>query len=238
MQTNSVLDRKLGFVLRLLRLGASLSQKDIAAAAGTSQPTVSRWENGEGVPEGAQASALCRLLDNGGKLAELLKLRREGEESRLGRRLTEIVALLLGQLGPEHAAPKPRDIPYFADVAAGVGEAQEQRSTPRSYIEVPRHIYEQDPECYALRVVGDSMEPLLREGDIIVVSPGAPLPDGCLVAAYVEPQGDVVKVYRRAKAGGIRLTSLNPAYPEIRLDEHEGPAGRIWGRVILQQREL
>lgn len=233
-----MLDRKLGFVLRLLRLGAELSQKEVASASGVSQPTVSRWENGESLPDAAQRRVLCRLLDVEARLAALFALRREGDESRLGQRLSELTSLLLKRIAPAAAAQHRRDIPYFADVAAGVGEAQEQRSAPRSYIEVPRHVFEQDPECYALRVVGDSMEPLLAAGDIIVVSPNAPLPDGCLVAACVEPDGDVVKSYRRRANGAITLTSLNPAYPEITLDSKEGTAGRIWGRVVLQQREL
>jgi repressor LexA len=233
-----MLDRKLGFVLRLLRINAELSQRDVASASGVSQPTVSRWENGDSVPDKTQCRLLCRLLDIEGQLARLFRLRQAGDETTLGRRLSEAAAVLLERIAPAAAAQKREDIPYFADVAAGVGEAQEQRSAPRSYIEVPRHVVEQDPECYALRVVGDSMEPLLTEGDIIVVSPNAPLPDGCLVAAYVEPQGDVVKTYHRTADDGIRLSSLNPEYPEIILDAKDGPAGRIWGRVVLQQREL
>ena len=169
MQMNSMLDRKLGFILRLLRINADLSQRDLAGASGVSQPTVSRWENGESLPDRAQVRVLCRLLDIEGQLATLYKLRRAGDETTLGRRLSRVAALLLDRIAPAAAAHRREDIPYFADVAAGVGEAQEQRSAPRSYIEVPRHVVERDPECYALRVGGDSMEPLLCEGDIIVV---------------------------------------------------------------------
>ena len=69
MQMNSMLDRKLGFVLRLLRINAELSQRDVAGASGVSQPTVSRWEHGESVPDRAQCTVLCRLLDIEGRLA-------------------------------------------------------------------------------------------------------------------------------------------------------------------------
>jgi SOS-response transcriptional repressor LexA len=157
-------------------------------------------------------------------------------------------------------------LPLYADVAAGLGEAQEARQAAREQLAVPPHILDADPGAYALRVRGDSMAPLLLEGDAVIVSPASELYDGCLVAAYVEPDGDVVKrlhmVGRWPGAANpgfadsaapqgrdgeaslppaypeALLLPLNPAYPAIRLGGEHGREGRIWGRVVLLIREL
>ena len=94
------------------------------------------------------------------------------------------------------------------------------------------------PDCYALRVSGDSMSPNLLDGDIIVISPNATLIDGCIVAAYVEPLGDVVKVYTTRANGKVVLKPYNKAYDDIVLQPDKGRPAKIWGRVVMQQREL
>jgi SOS-response transcriptional repressor LexA len=187
------------------------------------------------------------------------------------RRLAQI--LLLGEATAEDAegstlierAPlsAPSLVPLYADIAAGLGEEQEARETPRETIEVPRHVLRSDAGAYALRVRGDSMAPLLLEGDVVVVSPAALPEEGALVAAYVEPDGDVVKRFswadkaarlaydeqlRRSESGeGPQLSYITPeallkpendAYPVIRIGGELGRPARIWGRVVLQLREL
>jgi SOS-response transcriptional repressor LexA len=169
----------------------------------------------------------------GAPTADPLEPRTLNLEPFVARLRAALLALL-------RTAPEIYDtqVPYFADVAAGLGEAQEQRSAPRSLLGVPREVYARDPSCYALRVSGDSMAPQLLDGDIVIVSPAAELFDGCIVAAYVEPDGDVVKVLRQLPKGAILLQPLNPAYPAIVLAPDEEREARIWGRIVLAQREL
>jgi SOS-response transcriptional repressor LexA len=154
--------------------------------------------------------------------------------------IEEHLAALVRRAGTGRTQAQGYDtaVPYFADVAAGIGETQEQRAAPRRYLQVPAGLLERDPGCYALRVSGDSMSPVLLDGDIVVVSPAAPLHGGCIVAAYVEPDGDVVKEYHELPGGGIELRPLNRAYSVLTLGGGSGREGRIWGRVVLQQREL
>ncbi len=150
-------------------------------------------------------------------------------------------------------------VPFFADVAAGLGEVQAPRYGPQAQIPVPADVLRRDPSAYALRVRGDSMLPLLAEGDIVVVSPRSGVFEGCIVAARVDPDGDVVKQYRRLPDGRVQLVPLNSAYPLITLRaareaisaladrgvsvppdalEREGQEGQLWGRVVLQLRDL
>jgi phage repressor protein C with HTH and peptisase S24 domain len=83
----------------------------------------------------------------------------------------------------------------------------------------------------ALRVVGDSMVPLLHSGDVVLVDlDGTPVPGGVAVARHPE-HGYVVKRVGRARAWGLPLESLNPAYPALALTPGRG--GLI-GPVVLR----
>ena len=44
MHMSSSLRRRLGFLLRVIRLRAELDQRELAERLGVSQPTISRWE--------------------------------------------------------------------------------------------------------------------------------------------------------------------------------------------------
>jgi len=244
-EQNSIRSRA-GLYLRFLRLKAGLDQSSLAARLNISQPTVSRLEKGLGSPEPGHIAGWL------GCCVEALGGMRKRQRNALLELLQD--ALIFDRCSPQSALeldrlltglvvnrpPGASQVPYFADIAAGPGEVQEPRNTPRSYIEVPAAIITRDPQAFALRIVGDSMQPLLQEGDIVVVSPAAGLIEGCIVAAYVEPDGDVIKRYFpcRAPECELRLRSVNPAYPDILLGGAEGRSGRIWGRVLLCQREL
>lgn len=78
-------------------------------------------------------------------------------------------------------------------------------------------------ECFALVVEGRSMEPLFKEGDIIIIDPTvAPSPGDFVVAARMDPLCDgfetTFKKYRprRVEAAGnviFELVPLNPDFP-------------------------
>ncbi|MBH1943363.1 LexA family transcriptional regulator [Erythrobacter sp. YJ-T3-07] len=92
-----------------------------------------------------------------------------------------------------------------------------------------------DPKMLsALTVEGDSMEPLLRHGDEILIDRGSRFErDG----VHVVRMGDTLMVKRLASAGAgrIALLSQNLAYPpvEVGLDEIE-----VLGRVVWKSGRL
>jgi SOS-response transcriptional repressor LexA len=80
----------------------------------------------------------------------------------------------------------------------------------------------------ALRVVGDSMTPLLHSGDVVLVDLDGSVAPGAVVVARHPEHGYVVKRAGRARPWGLPLESLNPAYPTIVLPSTSGaPIGPV-----------
>lgn len=69
-----------------------------------------------------------------------------------------------------------------------------------------------DEGMYALEVSGDSMEPLYREGDRVVVSPEETVRRGDRVVVKTREGEVMIKVLARDTAKTIELHSINPAY--------------------------
>lgn len=66
---------------------------------------------------------------------------------------------------------------------------------------------------YALEVSGDSMLPLYRDGDIVIVSPSEQLRRGDRVVARTREGEVMAKILHRQTAKNIELHSLNPEHP-------------------------
>ena len=65
-------------------------------------------------------------------------------------------------------------------------------------------------EAFALMVLGDSMAPEFREGEIVVIEPAGLATDGSYVLAHVDEEW----IFRQLQktAAGWRLAPLNTAY--------------------------
>ena len=71
-----------------------------------------------------------------------------------------------------------------------------------------------DPHAYALEISGESMEPVFRDGDMVVVSPAAPIRRGDRVVVRTARGEAMAKQLVRQSARRIELRSLNPEHPD------------------------
>ncbi len=71
-----------------------------------------------------------------------------------------------------------------------------------------------DEHAYALEISGQSMEPAYRDGDIIVVSPTAPVRRGDRVVVRTRSGEVMAKELLRKTAKAVELKSLNVAHPD------------------------
>ncbi len=67
--------------------------------------------------------------------------------------------------------------------------------------------------AFALEISGDSMEPIYRDGDTIIVSPGAEIRRGDRVVVKTRDGEVMVKVLARQSARKVELMSLNREHP-------------------------
>lgn len=214
--------------------------------------SVGRWQE---TPEPVRRRVLDLETDRhmARRLARLLaregvdRLHRSGELQRLVERLEGDAPPESGKEGvvaKTWRALLPMQVPLINKVAAGYPAEFTDLGYPArvadEYVSVPEV---SDPDAFAARVVGDSMEPQYREGDIVVFSPLAPTKNGsdCFIRFERNEESTFKRVFfeegpsnppRRAGSGTeghtegarIRLQPLNPAYPARSVDR-EAVAG-------------
>jgi len=89
-----------------------------------------------------------------------------------------------------------------------------------------------DEHVYALEISGDSMKPVYRDGDVIVVSPGTPIRRGDRVVVRTTDGEVMVKELKRRTAKALELQSLRPAQADrvLAADDVKWIARIVWAR--------
>ena len=87
-----------------------------------------------------------------------------------------------------------------------------------------------DPHAYALEISGDSMEPVYRDGDVVIVCPQAPLRRGDRVIVKTRDGEIMAKILKRKTSNKYELRSLNPEHPDrwLTTEEVEWVARILW----------
>jgi phage repressor protein C with HTH and peptisase S24 domain len=93
---------------------------------------------------------------------------------------------------------------YFDDGGFPAGEGWDEIAFPAVT----------DEHAYALEVSGQSMEPAYRDGDVILVSPSAPIRRGDRVVVRTKDGEVLAKELKRRTAKTIELKSLNAQHPD------------------------
>lgn len=133
-----------------------------------------------------------------------------------GAGVDEFTDLLTGRKGQP---PRRKQIPLLGLAQAGKGGFFDDSGFPVGNgweeIDVPGVT---DSTAYALEITGDSMLPLYREGDRVVVSPAASLRRGDRVIVKTADGQVMAKIMQRQTARTVELASLNPAHETRTLD--------------------
>jgi phage repressor protein C with HTH and peptisase S24 domain len=118
----------------------------------------------------------------------------------------------LGLLVPRDSS---RTIPLIGLAQAGAGRVFDDAGLPSGEgweeVDFPG---QPDERLFALEITGDSMLPLYRDGDTIIVSPGAPVRRGDRVVVRTLEGEVMAKVLKRQTAKTVELASLNPDHPD------------------------
>lgn len=196
--------------LRSVREQRNLSQKQVADYLGITSQAYGYYERGERNPGS----------DNLRKLANYFDVS---------------VDYLLGRDQGQNQTNN-RYIPLLGSVPAGVPiEAIEDIE---EYIDIyPRFV--KHGELFALHVKGDSMEPDLRSGDIVIIEKQEYVDNGDI--AVVRVNGEDVTLKRvKLSQKGLMLIPSNPAYDPVFFDSDQVATlpVTIIGKVIEIRRRL
>lgn len=174
-----------GINIKELRKKKGLTQEKLASVIGVERSTVGKWESKNIIPSSEMLQYLADYFDV--SIDELLTT--IGEQN--------------------NTSPKKGiKIPVLGRVQAGIPiEAIEEII---DYEEIPRDMAYQG-EYFALQIKGDSMEPRMKEGDVIIVRKQSDCESGD--TAIVLINGDDATCKRIKKTSeGIILMSTNPKY--------------------------
>ena len=135
----------------------------------------------------------------------------------------------------EPGLEKPKSmIPLIGLTQAGAGRSFTEDGMPTGgpgweEVEFPDLSNE---KVFALEVQGDSMEPLYRDGDVLIVSPTASVRKGDRVVVRTTSGEVMAKELKRRTAKSIELASLNHDHEDrtIPMDEVAWVARVMWAR--------
>jgi len=202
MELNGVLQMKHEEIWRALDTLAAekgLSTSGMARLAGLDPTTfnVSKRQLGDGRARWPSTESIAKVLDATGCTLENFSGLVTGARALSAHRggLSRRVPLIgFAQAGSDG---------YFDDGGYPVGGGWDEVTLPEV----------DDPHAYALEISGDSMEPVFRDGDRVVVSPAAPIRRGDRVVVRTTSGAVMAKQLVRRSARRIELLSLNPAHP-------------------------
>lgn len=176
----------------------SLSASGLARKAGLDSTAFNRSKrcSADGRPRWPSTESLAKIIAATGSTLDEFMTLVDGPRARASSAARASVPLIgFAQAGAGG---------YFTDAGFPVGEGWE-------HVELPGHVGE---SAYALEVQGDSMLPLYRDGDVLVVEPAARIRRGDRVVVKTVDGEVMAKVLQRQNAGEIELLSLNADHPD------------------------
>ncbi len=192
--------------LDTLAAETGLSASGLARRAGLDPTTFnpSKRRMPDGRPRWPSTESLAKVLDATGAsldaFSELVSGARALASAATIRSVTRRIPLIgLAQAGGEG---------FFDDGGYPVGGGWDEVSLPEIG----------DTNAYALEISGESMEPVFRDGDMVIVSPAAPIRRGDRVVVRTADGEVMAKQLVRRSARRIELRSLNPAHPDYSFD--------------------
>ena len=171
--------------IKYFRKRKGYSQEQLARKLNIKQASISNWESGKTTPETKNIVELANVL---GVTTEALfseEPRRELDSIRINR----------------------ASVPIMGNIVCGQRITPD--TTPEGYTDTPEGIRAD----FALRCKGDSMEPTLKDGDLVLIRQQPEVENGQIAAVNIGGETTLKHVYRQD--GGLLLVADNPAYTPI-----------------------
>ena len=141
-------------------------------------------------------------------------------------------------LGMEEEPPKPQGIkiPVLGTVAAGIPISAVEDIL--DYEEIPQS-WQNQGEFFALKIKGDSMEPRMESGDVVIVKQQSDANSGDTVIVLVNGDDATCKRYERSDTGIMLIPNNNAYAPAFYTNEEiETLPLTIIGKVVELRRKF
>jgi hypothetical protein len=181
------------------------TQLDLAKAIGVSNTTINNYVKGYNTPRMDKIDKICNYLNI--ERSNLLEDKEENNNTSHGIK-----------------------IPVLGTVAAGIPISAVEDIL--DYEEIPQS-WQNQGEFFGLKIKGDSMEPRMESGDVVIVKQQSDANSGDTVIVLVN--GDDATCKRLEKTdNGIMLVSTNPKYPPMfySLEDIQTKPVVILGKVV------
>lgn len=191
--------------LKILRKRDRMTQAEVAIRLGVDRSTYAKYETGQSEPNFEMITKLATLYG------------------------VSVDFLIGGSKTP--TASGGVKIPVLGDVAAGIPiEAVENIV---DYEEIDAALAATG-DFFALRIKGASMEPRIREGDVVIVRKQEDADTGDTAVVLVNGDSATVKRLKKEPDGGLWLLPNNPAYDPQHFSPAEvaGKPVHIIGKVV------
>lgn len=196
--------------IRELRTKCGMNQKEFAAILNVAPNTYNQWETGKRQPDYNVLKKMADYFDVS-------------------------IDYLVGRTDISHPPRKGVRIPVYGNVAADVpilAIENYDSDDPDDWEEIDEKMAA-NGEYIALRIKGDSMEPKISTGDVVIIRIQPDAETGDIVVAMVNGDEATVKKLKK-RPEGILLIPSNPKYePMFYTNEDiENLPVRILGRVV------
>lgn len=191
--------------IRKFRIEYGMKQSALAAELNVGQNTISNWETGKTEPDQKSLKMMAEIFKT--SIDELL-----GQTSNLGRD-GYIRIPVLGRVAAGIPIDAIEEIIDWEDISADMAAG--------------------GAEYFGLQIKGDSMEPKISDGDIVIVRKQPDVDSGEIAVVLVNGDDATVKRVKKS-AVGITLISNNPAYDPMFYsnEDIEKLPVAILGRVV------
>lgn len=181
------------------------SPNAVAKIIGVSSGSVTKWKNGA-VPSSKYVSAIADYF--GISADSLLGTITEGS--------VELLPLTVYA------------VPLYENVSAGLGVYADSRIVGYEHIQCRK---DEVKQYFAAKVVGDSMYPLIDNGDTIIVKKDADVKSGDIAVILIDGEEAIVKrvIFEQER---IRLISSNPDYKDRIITQSDAERYRFVGKVV------
>lgn len=190
--------------IKELRKLKNMTQKQLAEHLHKSESAIRMWELGKSEPDIDTLRRIAKIFD-----VSLDNLIAENGSITSNRFLTPEYQALVKEVAKGVKSHVPTKIPVLGDVAAGL--PIEVVTDILDYEEISPELTKDGSEYFALRIKGDSMEPKISDGDVVIVRKQEDVDSGQIAIVCVNGENATCKKVMK-QSEGILLQPLNPSF--------------------------